>query len=189
VTIEAGIDTETTGLEYGDHRFVEIYIGLYRDEQLVAKFHTLIDPKRSIPAEAQRIHKITPADVAGKPDWETVAPKVQAFLAKADTHIAHNAGFDMPFIEYELKRAGILMPKRPVIDTMDYVWATPDGKKPSLKELCFACGVDYAETDQTGVGAHAADYDVDVMMQSLFAARRFGFAPPAIVPAQISQAA
>ncbi len=174
--IEAGVDIETTGLEVGDHRIIEINIGLYRDEKLLRAFHTFIDPKRSIGAEAMAVHKITPAQLVGKPEWKEVAPAIAAYLAKAERIVAHNGiEFDMPFIAYELKRVGITMPKRPIIDTMHCVWATPDGKRPSLKELCLACGVEYAETSTTGTGAHAADYDVDVMMRSYFNARRWGF--------------
>ena len=187
--IEAGIDIETTGLEYGEHRIVEIYIGLYRGDKLLREFNQRIDPQRSIAKEAQDVHKISAADLVGMPTWNFVAPSVLAYLTKAETHIAHNSGFDLPFITYELKRVGLTMPERLVIDTMQFTWATPDGKKPSLKELCLACDVEYAETDQTGVGAHAADYDVDRMMQCLFAARRFGIVETPPVASQIPQAA
>lgn len=189
--IEAGFDIETTGLDFGDHRIIEVYIGLYREDKLLREYFTRIDPQRSIAKEAQAVHKITSADLVGKPTWEAVAPKVHAFLSRADIWVAHNGeGFDKPFIAYEMKRVGLAMPERPMIDTMQFQWATPDGKKPSLKELCLACGVEYAETDQTGIGAHAADYDVDVMMQSLFAARRFGAVErPAQIAVENKQAA
>jgi DNA polymerase-3 subunit epsilon len=176
--IIAALDTETTGLRPGDHRFVEIYISLWRGSTKIYEYHTLIDPQRSIPADVQAIHGITPSDVAGKPTWQQVAKNVQAVLAKADAHMAHNAAFDMEFIEVELKRLKLDMPKRPVIDTMDYVWATPDGKKPSLLELCTACGIAYDKSQ-----AHRADYDVGVMVQAYHKAIEFGFAQPFVKPA------
>lgn len=187
--IIAGFDTETTGLDVGDHRVIEIYIGLYRDETLLRKYHTFIDPKRSIAAEAMAVHKITPAMLVGKPEWQEVAPTINAFLAKADRWVAHNAAFDIGFLKYEMKRVGLKLPERPVVDTMQCPWATPDGKKPSLKELCLACDVDYAETSTVGTGAHAADYDVDVMMRSYFNARRWGFIQDDQIADQIHQAA
>ncbi|TDW20486.1 DNA polymerase-3 subunit epsilon [Rhizobium azibense] len=182
--IEAGFDTETTGLEYGDHRFVEVYIGLYRGTSLLKALNQRIDPQRSISKEAQEIHKISSADLVGMPTWETVAPRVHAFLTKADVIVAHNASFDIDFVTYEFKRVGLVMPKREIIDTMQYTWATPDGKKPSLKELCLATDVEYDETL-----AHAADYDVSRMMEALFNARRFGAVEPAALPVAIQQAA
>jgi len=46
---------------------------------------------------------------------------------------------------------------------MSGCWATAFGEVPSLKKLCFACDVEYDADD-----AHAADYDVDKMMESFF---------------------
>ncbi|OCP21976.1 MULTISPECIES: 3'-5' exonuclease [unclassified Ensifer] len=182
--IEAGLDIETTGLEYGDHRIIEIYIGLYREDKLLKELNQRIDPQRSIAKEAQDVHKISSADLVGMPIWNTVAPVVHAFLAKADVHVAHNSGFDLPFIAYELKRVGLVMPERQQIDTMQYTWATPDGKKPSLKELCLACDVPYDPAL-----AHAADYDVHRMMESLFNARRFGAVERPYIAPPMQQAA
>jgi DNA polymerase III epsilon subunit family exonuclease len=180
--LELGLDTETTGLKYGDHRFVEVYGGLWRGGELLKEFNQLIDPRRSIPADVIAIHHITPAMVAGKPDWEEVGPIFAKWMAKADIHIAHNANFDLDFLRYEFKRIGIIMPVRPVLDTMQFTWATPDGKKPSLKELCFACDVEYTAAPASEHGertAHSADYDVKVMMASLHQARAWGIVPTA----------
>jgi DNA polymerase-3 subunit epsilon len=182
--IEAGFDTETTGLDFGDHRFVEVYVGLYRGESLLRDFNQRIDPQRSIAKEAQAVHNISSADLVGMPTWELVAPKLHAYLSKADIIVAHNAAFDIDFVTYEFKRVGLVMPKREIIDTMQYSWATPDGKKPNLRELCLACDVDYDPAL-----AHAADYDVNCMMQSLFNARRFGFVERPQITSQIPAAA
>ncbi|QIG75702.1 DNA polymerase III epsilon subunit protein [Rhizobium phage RHph_Y2_17_1] len=183
--IEAGVDIETTGLERGDHRIIEVYIGLYRGDKLLKEFNQRIDPQRSIAKEAQDVHKISSADLVGMPVWSAVAPTVHAFLSKADSWVAHNGDdFDFPFIAYELKRAGLVMPEKPTVDTMHFTWATPDGKKPNLRELCLACDVPYDPSL-----AHAADYDVKCMMQSLFAARRFGIVEWPQVASQIPAAA
>ncbi|QIG69331.1 DNA polymerase III epsilon subunit protein [Rhizobium phage RHph_N1_15] len=183
--LEAGVDVETTGLERGDHRIIEIYIGLWRGDKLLRAFNQRIDPQRSIAKEAQDVHKISSADLVGMPVWQAIAPTVHAYLSKADVWVAHNGDdFDFPFIAYELKRVGLVMPEKPTIDTMHYTWATPDGKKPNLRELCLACDVPYDPTL-----AHAADYDVHRMMESLFNARRFGAVEPFTLPEQMQQAA
>lgn len=167
----AGIDGETTGLEFGDHRFVEVYVGLWLpDGRKIWEQNWRINPERSISAEAQRVHGISAADVAAAPTWDAVGPSVHKAMSKADGFVLHNAGFDLPFLEYEFKRLGLPMPTRTTIDTMvDGVWATPDGKKPTLQELCFACGLPYDPTK-----AHAADYDVGVMMDCYFKASKWG---------------
>lgn len=166
--ILAGLDTETTGLEPGDHRLVEVYAGLYTfDGRRHVEFNQRIDPQRSISIEAQRVHKISASDLVGKPTWDTVAPTLLKVLERAQGYVIHNAEFDLKFLRYEFNRVGLTMPERPVVDTMaDGIWATPDGKKPTLGELCLACGVSY-----DAMAAHAADYDVERMMECFFKAR------------------
>jgi len=168
----AGIDIETTGLLTPDHRIIEIYIGLWRDDKKIWQYEQRIDPERAMSAEAQRVHGISIHDLFGEPKWNEVAPTIQGILKKADVYVAHNGQeFDMPFIAKELERVGLQMPEKPILDTMLHaIWATSDGKKPKLSELAFACGVDYDPAL-----AHAASYDVEVMMACLLKARSWGY--------------
>lgn len=170
--IAAGIDTETTGLLASDHRIIEIHIALWRNGSKFWEYDQRIDPQRAISVEAQRVHGITSADLIGKPTWDVVGPQVYKVLTKADYYVWHNGNeFDGPFIDMELQRIGLALPVKPSVDTMlNGVWATPDGKKPRLGELCFACGTPYDESL-----AHGADYDVDVMMQSYLRGCAWGF--------------
>lgn len=173
--IVAGVDIETTGLLTPDHRIIEVYIGLWRDGNRIWEYEQRIDPQRSISAEAQRVHKISAADLMGCPLWDTVGPNVEKILLRADGVVWHNGDeFDGPFIDQELKRIGLPgLPARPAIDTMVHgVWATADGKKPRLQELCFATGVDY-DPDK----AHAAAYDVEKMMDAYYRGLHFGYFP------------
>lgn len=170
--IVAGIDLESTGLLSPDHRIIEYYIGLYKGTTKIFEYNQRIDPQRSIAADAQRVHGISASDLIGKPTWNEVAATIAAVLSKADYFVWHNGDdFDGPFTKMELQRLGLSMPERPAVDTMQAgVWATPDGKKPRLGELAFACGVDYDPSK-----AHAASYDVDIMMQSYFRGLEWGF--------------
>lgn len=169
----AGIDIETTGIEYTEHKIIEVYIGLWdHDGNLVEDLNERFNPGRSIQLEAQRVHGITLADLAGKPKFETALPRIVEILDKADLFVWHNGDdFDGPFLTYEAKSHGFTLPVRPALDTMKHgVWATFDGKSPKLQELCFACGIDYDPAK-----AHAADYDVHRMMDCYFAAKSWGF--------------
>jgi len=173
--IVSGLDLETTGLEQvkGD-RIVEVAIKFYHLEtrRLVGQYIQRINPERSISAAAEAVHKITLADLADKPKWPAVAPKVYSLLTKAPLVVAHNGDeFDLPFLIGELIRVGQPIPEVATVDTMkEGRWATPVGKVPSLKELCFACDVEYDPEK-----AHAADYDVDKMMECFFRGLDFGF--------------
>ena len=170
--IYAGIDTETTGLQIGEHRIIEVYCGLWKDDKLIASINQRINPGRSISIESQRVHGITFADVSSCPVWEDVAPKLHKFLSSADVIIAHNGKeFDMPFINHEFERVGLNRINKPIVDTMlEGRWAKPDGTIPNLGALCFACGVEYDTSS-----AHAASYDVEVMMECFFKAKEWGF--------------
>lgn len=167
-------DTETTGLEIGEHRFVEVYAALYdlASRTLVAEYNERINPQRSISPGAEAVHHISLADLQGKPTWDMIAPKFHAFLNRAELIVAHNGvDFDMPFINYEVKRAGLTEIVIPCFDTMKEArWATPQGKSPTLSELCFACGVSYDPAK-----AHAADYDVGMMTECFWRGLDWGF--------------
>ncbi len=172
--IIGAVDTETTGLDQEKgHRIVEICFRLYDSvtRDLTGSFIQRIDPQRSIDAKAQAVHHISAADLIGKPTWEHVAPEIADIMSNIDVMVAHNMPFDGPFIALELARVGIEVPKVQTYCTMENArWATPLGKNPNLGELCFALGVDYNPD-----AAHAADYDVDVMVECLFKGIDRGF--------------
>lgn len=168
-----GLDTETTGLDQEKgHRIIEIAMLTYElDGTLVDRWVQRIDPQRSIDPGAQAAHGISYTELVGQPKWEDVAEEVQRRVGTADLLVAHNMGFDGPFIAAELQRVGLQVPNVPSLCTMENArWACPDGKLPRLGELCFALGVDYDPAK-----AHAADYDVQVMMASFFRAYERGF--------------
>lgn len=169
----AGTDIETTGLEPGDHRIIEVYTGIWDlgSRSQVDEYFQRIHPQRSIAVDAQRVHGISLADLEGCPVWDDMARDFAKSLNRADLIVGHNLiQFDMPFIGYELKRVGLAPVERPLFDTMNARWATVNGKLPTLAELCFACGVDYDPAQ-----AHKADYDVGVMMKAFFNALDWGW--------------
>lgn len=169
----AGLDTETTGFCEPEHRIVEAYIDLYSaaDRRKLWTMNQRINPLRNIPADATRVHHITNSDVADKPTWETIGPLVHKALNKAQLLVIHNAEFDYNFLNMEFARIGLPKLTMPALCTMESgIWATSNGKKPSLAELCFACDVDYNPSL-----AHAADYDVGVMMECFWRGLSWGF--------------
>lgn len=177
--IVGGLDIETTGLKQSEgHRIIEFATSLHRyfpdtgEVRAVGQYEQRINPGRSIDPAAQAVHDISFEMVEGCPKWEEVAPKVVKVMSACDVIVAHNGDeFDLPFVGNELLRVGQPVPSVLTVDTMvSGTWATPLGKLPSLRELCFACGVDYDEEK-----AHAALYDVGVMMQCFFHALNKGF--------------
>lgn len=171
--IFAPLDTETTGFCEPEHRIVEVYADLYHLESR-KKLWTMnerINPLRSVPADAQRVHGISGAELLDKPTWEQRGPILHAALNKANFLVIHNAEFDYNFLNMEFERIGLPKLTMPAICTMEGgIWASSNGKKPSLAELCFACDVHYDPSL-----AHAADYDVGVMVDCFFKGLDWGF--------------
>lgn len=177
--IIAGIDTETTGLDVtAGHRIIEIAIIRYDfdTKQKISEYVQRIDPKRPIDAKAQAVHHISEAELVGMPTWDQVAARVKQELESSDMLVAHNMGFDAPFIVCELQRVGQDLTRADLFCTMEGArWATFDGKLPKLQELCNALGVPYDPAK-----AHAAQYDVERMMDCFFrgvARGRYNVAP------------
>lgn len=169
-----GLDTETTGLKQEDgHRIIEIAMLTYDldTRRLEDTWIQRIDPERPIDPKAQEVHGIAYTDLVGCPKWDDLAPEIARRMSGANLLIAHNMGFDGPFIAAELIRVGQKVPDVHALCTMENAhWACPDGKLPRLGELCFALGVDY-DTSK----AHGAEYDVSVMMDCFFKGHMRGF--------------
>jgi DNA polymerase-3 subunit epsilon len=97
------LDLETTGARAGTAKITEI--GAVRIEGLreVGHFSTLVNPLRPIPPMITHLTGITQEMVAGAPHIEEVIPEFLQFLEGAVV-IAHNAPFDVGFLNYELQR-------------------------------------------------------------------------------------
>lgn len=135
---EIVLDTETTGFDpkSGD-RLIEV--GCIEIEDLLPTgrvFHQLINPERSIPAGAIAVHGITDDKVRDAPLFAAVADDLLAFIGDAPV-IAHNAGFDRNFIDFELTKAGRTPPPASQwIDTLALAQARFPGMANSLDALC-----------------------------------------------------
>ena len=174
MSLIVGLDTETTGIEQSEgHRIIEIAMLTYDSTTrlCVDRYVQRIDPERAISSGAQAIHGISYEELVGQPKWAAVAPVVKKKMAIGQTMIAHNMGFDGPFVGAELIRVGETLPDiEPFCTMSEGRWACPDGKYPKLGELCFALGVEYDLSK-----AHAADYDVEVMMACFWRGLDRGF--------------
>lgn len=95
------VDVETTGLEPGKDKIIEIGLmefGVEGDElpRVIRSYGALQDPECEISDEIQRLTGIAPADVRGQAiDWTVV----RGFFARASVVVAHNVDFDRRFIE------------------------------------------------------------------------------------------
>jgi DNA polymerase-3 subunit epsilon len=112
-------DTETTGLApaAGDEIIqigaTRIVAGKLRREDA---FEQLVNPQRDIPAAGIAIHGIRPAMVAAAPTIDAALPSFHAYAVDT-VLVAHNAAFDMRFLELKRERTGVAF-DQPVLDTL-----------------------------------------------------------------------
>lgn len=132
-------DVETTGLEArnGD-RIIEIGAIEMIDKQLTGKkFHYLINPQdKKISPEAQAVHGISNDELKDKPTFEAILPELLEFFGK-DKLVAHNANFDIEFINAELKRcAEPPIEATRIIDTLEISRKKFPSGRHTLDALC-----------------------------------------------------
>ncbi len=102
------MDTETTGLDAlkGD-RIIEVGIVEMVGRKFTGeKLHVYINPQRGMDEEVIRIHGISEAFLTDKPTFDKVAQSLYDFMDGAEI-IAHNASFDMNFLNMEFGKVGL----------------------------------------------------------------------------------
>jgi DNA polymerase III subunit epsilon len=156
------LDTETTGLDPANgHRIVEIgCVELLNAIPTGETFHVYLDPERDIPEEAFRVHGLSVAFLAGKPVFAKIAGNFLTFIGDAKI-IAHNADFDLRFINAELGALGIaaILGDR-VIDTLALARRKFPGSANSLDALCARYGIDTARRTK-----HGALLDAEILAE------------------------
>jgi DNA polymerase III subunit epsilon len=149
---EIVFDTETTGLDpYQGHRLIEI--GCYELLNRIPSgqtFHRYLNPERDVPAEAVAIHGLTADRLKGEPLFAEIADELLEFIADAPL-VAHNAMFDLGFLNAELERAGkSLLPRDRLIDTLLLARRKHPGGSNRLDDLCQRYGIDLSRRVKHG---------------------------------------
>lgn len=145
-------DTETTGLEAKFDRIIEIGgIELMNHFPTGRSIHIYINPEdRKVHPDALAVHGITDEFLQDKPKFAEVVGEIRAFFDGA-RWVAHNATFDMGFINAEFARLGIesVSPEW-VTDTLALARRKHPMGPNSLDALCRRYGVDNSRRDKHG---------------------------------------
>lgn len=149
---EIVFDTETTGLDSRLDRVIEIGgIELVNRFPTGRVFHHYIEPQgREIHPDAAAVHGITNADLAGKPVFREIADEFAAFIDGAKL-VAHNANFDIGFINAEFGRLGLSpIGSDRVVDTLALARRKHPMGPNSLDALCRRYGIDNSHRTRHG---------------------------------------
>ena len=141
---EIFLDTETTGLSFLEgHKVVEI--ACIETKDLIPTgnvFHKLINPKRSMPNEAFKVHGFSEEFLKTKETFDEVADEFLNFINDKKI-IIHNAQFDLSFLNGEL---GLIQKekinKQLVIDSLIVARNKFPGTSNSLDALCKKFSID-----------------------------------------------
>ena len=111
------LDLETTGLSSQNDAIIEVGAVRVRGGEISAEFSRLIDPGRPLPRFITRLTGIHDADLDGQPAIEDILPELLEFLG-GDALVAHNASFDIGFLNAQLEREGRPPLSNPILDTL-----------------------------------------------------------------------
>jgi len=149
---EIVFDTETTGLDpYKGDRLVEIgCIELLNRFPTGRTFHRYINPERDMPQEAFAVHGLSSDFLKDKPLFASIAEELLEFVGEAAL-VAHNATFDLGFLNAELeriKRSSI--PRDRLVDTLLLARRKYPGGSNRLDDLCVRFGIDNSRRTKHG---------------------------------------
>jgi DNA polymerase III subunit epsilon len=141
---EIVFDTETTGLNpLGGDRMVEIgCVEMINRVETGRHFHAYFHPERDMPFEAEMVHGLTTIFLSDKPLFGEKVDELLDFFEDSAL-VAHNAGFDFGFLNFELERCRRpLVSMHRMVDTLALARSRHPGAKHSLDALCMRFGID-----------------------------------------------
>lgn len=159
---EVVFDTETTGLDpYQGHRLVEIgCIELVNRFPTGQTFHRYVNPERDIPPEAFAIHGLSHDFLKSHPLFANIVLDLLTFIGDAAL-IAHNAAFDLGFLNAELERVSQApIPRDRLVDTLLLARRKYPASSNRLDDLCVRFGI-----DNSARAKHGALLDAELLAE------------------------
>jgi DNA polymerase-3 subunit epsilon len=149
---EIVFDTETTGLDpYQGDRLVEIgCVELINGFPTGNSFHAYLNPERDMPDAAFQVHGLSIEFLKDKPFFADVCDEFLAFVGDAPL-IAHNAMFDLGFINAELERCKkAALQRERLIDTLMLARRRYPAGPNRLDDLCTRFSIDLSRRTKHG---------------------------------------
>jgi DNA polymerase-3 subunit epsilon len=150
---EIVFDTETTGLDpYQGDRLVEVgCIELVNRFPTGKVFHCYFYPERDMPEQAFKVHGLSIEFLRDKPLFADKVDELIAFLGDDAALVAHNAMFDLGFLNAELDRAGREgVARERIVDTLLLARRKHPGASNRLDDLCTRYSIDNSRRTKHG---------------------------------------
>ena len=152
------VDTETTGLKPDENRIIEIGAVKFDKSGIIDRFSCLVNPRILIPPFCQELTGITNKMVFCQKEFKEIAEDFLAFLGDS-VIVAHNAQFDIRFLNAEFERIGKEILANSAIDTLRFSrWTFPDNGHWTLQFLANQFKIEVKN-------AHRAEDDARVCME------------------------
>lgn len=151
-------DLETTGLSSRYDHIIEFGGVIVENREVKQKLQMFIKPPVELSAFTTQLTNITEKDLKGAVPFEECYQRIVDFIGDA-VLVAHNASFDVNFLNDALTKIGQPVLKNPVIDTLDLSYSLhADRKAHRLGNIARIYNIKYDEEV-----AHRADYDAQVL--------------------------
>ncbi len=151
-------DVETTGLSAMYHHIIELAAVKVKNGEIIDKFEAFANPHHPLSQTTIELTGITDDMVKNAPEIEEVLKDFKAFMGD-HTLVAHNASFDMGFLNIGLERMGDERASNPVIDTLELGrFLYPDMKNHRLNTLCKVFNIDLTQHHRAIYDAEATGY-------------------------------
>ena len=165
-------DVETTGMSPVRDRIVEIGAVRVDRDGVQTRFETLVNPSMPIPYQVTRVHGIDDNMVANAPSFTDAGYQFLEF-ARGSKLIAHNARFDLSFLQESLARVGLPLWKSGAYDSIVLIRkAYPGLSSYSLQFLRQALGlgqeIDEARPQRAGYDAELTMEAFSMAMKTLY---------------------
>ncbi|AOM83148.1 PolC-type DNA polymerase III [Salisediminibacterium beveridgei] len=147
-------DVETTGLSAVYNTIIELAAVKVKDGEVIDRFESFANPHEALSPTIIDLTGITDDMVADAPEAEEVLKQFKDWCAD-DILVAHNASFDMAFLDAGYQKAGLSKATNPVIDTLELGrMLYPSFKNYRLNTLCKKFNIEL-------VAHHRAIYDAE----------------------------
>ncbi|GAF63677.1 DNA polymerase III PolC [Bacillus sp. TS-2] len=147
-------DVETTGLSAVYNTIIELAAVKVKNGEIIDRFESFADPHEPLSNTIIELTGITDDMVKGQPEIKDVLIQFKEFVGDSIL-VAHNASFDMGFLNVGYQKAGIGEANNPVIDTLELGrFLYPELKNHRLNTLCKKFDIEL-------VSHHRAIYDAE----------------------------